>query len=721
MNAKTDWLKQRNLSVFMTPRDIDVPGMDVERLAQDLSELNVTMISFLAGGYIANYPTELPLQRKVPGLGKRDFPREVIDAVRRFGIKACTAVDLGVLPAHAAAAHPDWCALDAQGRPYEIVPGELYNACLMGGYFTDYGFRIVREIITRYRPDAFQLNNFGFIGKGICYCPSCRDDFRRWSGGESIPLRKDWNDPLFRRFLRWREIKTNEGAARMRRMVKEVDPDLPFMGNSACFGDAGWVLGSSIDKEGVAEFEDIVKVEAQTRIRTNVDKLPVEWQWIHWTAEEAGYLTSVIDDKPVYVVASYFVAWPWRRIAVPPAEQKAYFAQIVANGAWPAVNLSGGAPADHDDKRGFRAIRELYGFVREHRELFDRERSAARVAIVYSQPTLLFYGDERAARYVEAIRGVEQSLQEAHIPFDIISGRTLADPRKLARYKTLILPSMACMSAEEGEAVRRFVRDGGGLVATFETSLYDADGQARDNFLLHDLFAADYAGAKRPLNDGDPLKRQTYMKITERHPIAEGLEDVSLIPLAGEYCAIRSGAAEAAVSAPLKRLPAFLLNPEGFAYPRDPLAVDPLAVVSEHGGCGRVVYFAGQPDQNFWNVGYPDLGTLLAGAVKWTAVRQELELDGPPTLYITFRQQDNRKLVHLINMTGGRRFFHTLVPIHDIAVRLQAEPGRPLKRVYLASGSELPVVSGNQWHTVRIPRLTDYDILVFELEETHRD
>ncbi|MBW7462262.1 hypothetical protein K0U00_50245, partial [Paenibacillus sepulcri] len=112
----------------------------------------------------------------------------------------------------------------------------------------------------------------------------------------------------------------------------------------------------------------------------------------------------------------------------------------VANGAWPAVNLSGGAPATHDDKRGFRAIGELYGFVKEHREFYDDECSAAGVAIVYSQPTLLFYGDGRARHYVEAIRGVEQSLQEAHIPFDIISNRKLLSVENLKKYRTLILP-----------------------------------------------------------------------------------------------------------------------------------------------------------------------------------------------------------------------------------------------------------------------------------------
>src|SRR4051812_42360917 len=44
------------------------------------------------------------------------------------------------------------------------------------------------------------------------------------------------------------------------------------------------------------------------------------------------------------------------------------------------------------------------------------------------------------------------------------------------------------------EVVRRFVKAGGGLVATFETSLYDPDFTKRDDFALADLFRAGYVG-----------------------------------------------------------------------------------------------------------------------------------------------------------------------------------------------------------------------------------
>ena len=52
----------------------------------------------------------------------------------------------------------------------------------------------------------------------------------------------------------------------------------------------------------------------------------------------------------------------------------------------------------------------------------------------------------------------------------------------------LILPNVAAMSDAEAAAVRAFVRAGGALIATNETSLYDPSGAPRTDFALADVF-----------------------------------------------------------------------------------------------------------------------------------------------------------------------------------------------------------------------------------------
>ena len=47
-------------------------------------------------------------------------------------------------------AHPDWFAVDADGKPYRS--GELYQACINGPYYDQYVPQILREIIERSHP-----------------------------------------------------------------------------------------------------------------------------------------------------------------------------------------------------------------------------------------------------------------------------------------------------------------------------------------------------------------------------------------------------------------------------------------------------------------------------------------------------------------------------------------------------------------------------------------
>src|SRR4051794_906978 len=60
----------------------------------------------------------------------------------------------------------------------------------------------------------------------------------------------------------------------------------------------------------------------------------------------------------------------------------------------------------------------------------------------------------------------------------------LLDEAHLDRLKTLILPNIAALSDAQCRQLRAFVERGGGLVATYETSLRDERGERRAGFGL---------------------------------------------------------------------------------------------------------------------------------------------------------------------------------------------------------------------------------------------
>jgi hypothetical protein len=92
----------------------------------------------------------------------------------------------------------------------------------------------------------------------------------------------------------------------------------------------------------------------------------------------------------------------------------------------------------------------------------------------------------------------EQTLIQSRIPFDIIFDRHLKDLRK---YKVLILANQDALSDEQVRDIRAFVSNGGGLVATEETSLLTGWRLRRRSFGLADLFGVD-----QPIPDDQPGK-----------------------------------------------------------------------------------------------------------------------------------------------------------------------------------------------------------------------
>src|SRR5436309_1890868 len=164
----------------------------------------------------------------------------------------------------------------------------------------------------------------------------------------------------------------------------------------------------------------------------------------------------------------------------------------------------------------------------------------------------------------------------------------LLDEVHLARLKTLILPNIAALSDEQCRQLRSFVERGGGLVATYETSLCDERGERRADFGLADLFGVSF----RRRADG-PM-RNAYLRLEadprtgRRHPLLDGLDDVPRV-VHGTWRLDVAPEAEFA-HRPLTLIPSYPDLPMEMVYPRVP-KTDVAEAYCRELGPGRVVYF----------------------------------------------------------------------------------------------------------------------------------
>jgi hypothetical protein len=117
-------------------------------------------------------------------------------------------------------------------------------------------------------------------------------------------------------------------------------------------------------------------------------------------------------------------------------------------------------------------------------------------ALVMSDNTRNFYGRSAGLveeRYMASVFGAFRAVVEEHLPVTVINDWNVTG-EDLAEYKVLILPNTACLDERQTAAIREYVRNGGGLVASLDVSLFNEFGDPRDNFELADVLGVDYRG-----------------------------------------------------------------------------------------------------------------------------------------------------------------------------------------------------------------------------------
>ena len=109
-----------------------------------------------------------------------------------------------------------------------------------------------------------------------------------------------------------------------------------------------------------------------------------------------------------------------------------------------------------------------------------------RVAILRSGATADFLGTGDAFTAHSVYWGT--LLGSQRIPFDFISDEQLEG--ELAAYRVVVLPSTLCLSARQKDNLRKFLRAGNGVVATWATGTRDERGVWRDWDFLRELTGA---------------------------------------------------------------------------------------------------------------------------------------------------------------------------------------------------------------------------------------
>jgi hypothetical protein len=652
-----------------------------------------------AGGCVAYYPTEVPFHHRSQFLGDRDPFGMLVAGCRERGMVVLARTDPHATYDDVRAAHPDWIAVDAGGRPRRHwASPEMWVTCALGPYNFEFMTAVHREIMTRYHVDGIFINRWA--GSGMCFCTHCQTSFRAATGHE-LPRTDDPHDPARRAHILWQQQRLFELWQLWDGAVRAINPD------SCVIPNAGGGATSALDMTTIGALAPTLFADRQAR-----SGLMPPWA----NGKAAKEYRAVMGRKPIGGIFSMGVeeTYRWKDSVQSEAEVRIWVADGVANGLRPWFTKFSGTLRD---RRWLRVIEDLYGWHHNVERYLRNETNLARVGLVYSQQTAWFHGGPRARQTVEDhALGWYQALIEARVPFEMVHDRLL-DAGHVEQFKTLILPNIAALSDEQCRQLRAFVERGGGLVATYETSLHDEWGTRRTNFGLTDLFGVSARGpAQGPMRNAY-LRLEDDPRTGRRHPLLAGLDDAPRV-IHGTY-RLDVDPQRAFPNPPLTLIPSYPDLPMEKVYPRT-AKTDRAEVYLSELGPGRVVYFPWDIDRIFWEVLAVDHGTLLQNAVRWaTQEEPPVQVAGSGVLDVTVWRQADSMTVHLVNLTNPMLMkgpFRELIPLGEQRVTVRLPQGAVARKVHLlAADRELPIAQNGSHLSVTVPSVRDLEVVAIDI------
>jgi hypothetical protein len=647
-----------------------------------------------AGGCVAYYPTQVPFHHRSAWLGGRDVFGDLVAGCRKLGMVVIARTDPHATYDDVQAAHPDWIAVDAAGKPRRHwASPEMWVTCGLGPFNFEFMTEVKREIMSRYRVDAIFINRWD--GSGMCYCEHCRKNFHAASGYE-LPRTTDPQDPARHAYILWRQQRLFELWRLWDSEVRKINPD------SCVIPNTGGGATSSLDMRQIGELAPTLMADRQAR-----RGLSAPWS----NGKNGKEYRATMGRKPIVGIFSVGVEeqYRWKDSVQSEAEIRLWVADGVANGLRPWFTKFSGVL---HDERWLKPVENLYNRYARWEKYLRNEKPLARVGLVYSQQTAWFHNSKGEDHTL----GWYQALIEARIPFEMVHDRLL-DAAHLAPLKTLILPNIAALSDSQCAQLRAFVENGGGLIATYETSLYDEGGAKRRDFGLAELFGVTYKGHIEGPMQNSYLRLEADPVTGKRHPLLDGLEDASRI-INGAY-RVEVQAARPFHNPPLTLIPSYPDLPMEKVYPRVLKTDVPQVYLRENDG-GRLVYFPGDIDRTFWEVLAPDHFRLLRNAVVWVTNEEPVvSVTGPGVLDVAVWRQKASLTVHLVNLTNPMMMkgpARELIPISEQKVRLQMPEGAEPRQVrLLAADKEVRGDHNGQYLNVTVPSILDHEVVAVDL------
>lgn len=609
-------------------------SFDAEAYVRLVKEAKIDCIEFYTKDHMGNatYATKLGKRCKTG----RDYLAELLIEARKAGLRII-AYYSALWERAVGDAHPEWVQLNSRGQ--RIKHCTWWQICPNSGYADQVTGQL--QELAGYDVDGVFLDMFVF-GNGSfppsdssgCYCLNCKESFRRQYGFE-LPSSISPGSPYARAYYEWRSIEIEKFLGACRRAVKKTNQGLLFSINltHSLVGDFSYRLHKLVD---VASFEVYPEIPLWMPGAT------------HLTPSIGGRYAQNFD-KPSELFFSRFGGAEWFNWTTKNEEQLSLeVCSSIANGSSPTV-IDFPFPEGTLEPDFYRMLGKIYGDVEDLEPWLVDRSPLADFAVLYSEESVN-YGGETLHR--EAFFAACKALIENHLLFQVVIPPKIQE----LKAKVLIIPEANCLSSDTVGAIEAFIRRGGKVLFTHESSMYDETG-LRNTRNLNDLFGIEDKGTIGDMGDTEcflfpsefPSEGEVDLEAGLEPGLKERLKDmVGPVLIRGGARLVRAETANESlfpIVLPVSKIdwdhP--LQNPYG--WPKKSTGFDSLFLFD--GGA----YFSAPIFSNYASQGEPQLARVVA-AVLSQLTEPSFEVAAPPGVEITAHIKGQGNIIlHLLNHT----------------------------------------------------------------------
>ena len=595
------------------------------------------------------WPTKIGIQHRQ--LRGRDLLGELIAACRKRGMKI--QIYLNVWTRAVYEAHPEWRIVLENGQ----TTGEnsRFGHCCINTGYRQFFLDLFSELASSYDCEGYWIDMIGTYWP--CYCPECRKEYLRRTGRIELPRKVDWTDPAWRDYAKFQSDSLNDFAADIKAAARKYGPERTVTFQSFTltrengngirekFLNAGEYLagdftGDRIDQSFISKFFSSLSSHHPMEFMTP-------------RCESLDYHTTERDFENLLMRA---------------------YASLLNQTSFTLIDAID--PVGTLDRRFYEHARQLNETYGAYESCIDGEsRPVCDMGIYYSPDSAVnLDGSDHSDRspWHKTSMNLIRTLMRQHQLFHFVHG---SDADRLKKFPIIWLSDCMFLNEEECTALEQYVEDGGRLIATFRTSLYNPDGSMRKDFRLAKLFGIHF----RKLTDLNvtyiaPVKKNTLDGITAAYPLQ----------INGRQAEISADPDAEVIGTLTRALSTFDEKRHFYAALSNPPMVrtDSPAIVRHCFGRGETLYIAGNLEMHVMDCHRK----VLLGLLRSFQQGKIVETNAPPCVECTLFDQTERH--RMIFSCLNQPMELPVIPLHDLYFKLRLPDGVKVRSVHQVPDNE---------------------------------